>query len=114
MCWYIYFGHRSVFLVAIISIVGCMIWQRRRLMGMITKLKNPLKHRNKAPREADHAQAIGLLFRNGRANRQVGPFLIDEGEEEVSIRCRRGELEGFLKNFDAVKLQHELVDRQHD
>ena len=98
----------GIFLVAIISIVACMVWQRRRLVGMIAKLK-PLKNRNNAPREADHAQAIGLLFRNGRANRQVGPFFIDDGEEDVLNRCRRGDLEGFLKNFDALKLQHELM-----
>ena len=75
---------------------------------MITKL-NPRKNRKNELGKADHAQAIGLLFRNGRANRQVGPFYIDEGEEDVAIRCRRGDLEGFLKNFDAVKLQHELM-----
>ena len=55
----------GLFLVAIIGIVICMVWQRRRLVGLITKL-NPLKNRNNAPREADHAHAIGLLFRNGR------------------------------------------------
>ena len=75
---------------------------------MITKL-NPRKNRNNALGEAHHAQAIGQLFRNGRANRQVCPFYIDEGEEDVAIRCRRGDLEGLLKNFDAVKLQHELM-----
>ena len=100
----------GVFLVTIITIVGCMVWQRRRLLTMIGRL-NPMRNRNLAPREEDHAQAIGLLFRNGRANRQVGPFRIDEYDDDVAIRCRREDLEKFLGNFDAVKLQHELLNR---
>ena len=74
---------------------------------MISRL-NPRKGRGQLG-EPDHAQAIGLLFKNGRNNRQIGPFNLDEGEEEVTIRCPRDVLDNFLGNFDSVKLQRELM-----
>ena len=94
-------------LVIIIIMITCMVWQRRRIMAVIARLK-ARKHRVNLNEEVDHAQAIGLLFQNGKANRRVGPFHIEEYEDDVAIRCRRGELEGFLRNFDSVKFQHEL------
>ena len=97
----------GIFLVAIVTITGCLVWQRRRVTEMISRL-NPKKGRGQLG-EADHAQAIGLLFKNGRQNRQIGPFNLDEGEEEVTIRCPREVLDNFLGNFDSVKLQRELL-----
>ena len=96
----------GIFLVAIVTITGCLVWQRRRVTEMISRL-NPRKGRGQLG-EADHAQAIGLLFKNGRNNRQIGPFNLDEGEE-VTIRCPRDVLDNFLGNFDSVKLQRELM-----
>ena len=85
-----------------------MVWQRRRITEIFSRL-NPRKHRDAEGKEADHAQAIGLLLQHGRGSRQVGPFYIDEGDEDVAIRCRRPELDSFLRNVDNMRLTHELI-----
>ena len=78
-----------------------------RIAEIFSRL-NPRK-RDAASRDVDQAQAVGLLLQHGRGSRQVGPFYIDEGEEDVTMRCRRPELENFLRNFDNMKLTHELT-----
>ena len=100
----------GVIVITLIIIISCMVWQRRRVSEIFSRM-NPRKPRDAEGKDTDHAQAIGLLFQHGRTNRQVGPFLIDEGEEDVAIRCRRPELDNFLRNFDNMKLTHELTNQ---
>ena len=103
----------GIFFIAIIGILACLYWQRRRIMEAIAYRKKPRVSNRAINEDPSHTHAIGLLFRNSKINRHNGPFNMEEYDKDnVMIVCQKDDLEDYLKNFDNMLLQRQLTHKK--